>query len=385
MVDVEVWIRPLDSVVGDAVLGVVVRPDLLRPLARANHRSARLGFGLMGLALLQLEQSRAQDGQRFSTVLVLALLVLDRHHEAGRNMGDAHRRVGRVDALAPRALRPINVDLEVLLVDLDLDLISLRQHGHGRSRRVDASARLGLRHALDAMHAALELQPAVRALPAHLEDHLTQAADARLVRRDQLGLPCVALGVAAVHPVQGRGEEGGFFTTGTGADLHDHVPFVTRIDRQEVDAQRLGQARLFGFELGHDRAGKLALLGIRFVAALETRRVELATDLAKVAIVADDGDQLGLLTTKPARPVRIRGDAGLGPLFLDLLQPLLECVETQLETHGWGWSAADSGVDAWVGIGRRSGSRLPAGASSPFAASASRIDAMATSIIESSG
>ena len=92
-----------DAVVGDAVLREVVGPDLLRPIARADHRAPRGGLRLVRLALLHLEQAGAQHGHRLGLVLVLALLVLDRDHEAGRQVGDAHGRVGRVDALAARA------------------------------------------------------------------------------------------------------------------------------------------------------------------------------------------------------------------------------------------------------------------------------------------
>ena len=69
-------------------------------------------------SLLLLEQAGAQDGERLGAVLVLALLVLDGDDQAGRQVGDPHRRVGGVDALAAGAARPIHVDPQVLLVDL---------------------------------------------------------------------------------------------------------------------------------------------------------------------------------------------------------------------------------------------------------------------------
>ena len=50
------------------------------------------------------------------------------------------------------------VDAQILVVDLDVDLLGLRQHRDGRGRGVDAALRLGLRHALHAVHAGLELQ-----------------------------------------------------------------------------------------------------------------------------------------------------------------------------------------------------------------------------------
>ena len=49
------------------------------------------------------------------------------------------------------------------VVDLDVHFLGFRQHRDRRRRRVDAAARLGRRHALHAVHAALVLQLAVDA------------------------------------------------------------------------------------------------------------------------------------------------------------------------------------------------------------------------------
>ena len=74
-------------------------------------------------------------------------------------MGDADRRFGLVDVLAAGALRPHGVDLEIGIVDRDVDLLGLGQHRDGRGRGVDAARRLGVGHALHAVHAGFELQP----------------------------------------------------------------------------------------------------------------------------------------------------------------------------------------------------------------------------------
>ena len=112
----------------------------------------------------------------FCAVLDLRLLVLLRDHEAGRQVGDADRRVGGVDALPAGAARAERVDAQILRLDLDVDLLGLGQHRHRRRRRVDAAARLGRRHALHAMHAALVLQEAVDALALDRRDHFLDAA-----------------------------------------------------------------------------------------------------------------------------------------------------------------------------------------------------------------
>src|SRR6185369_9186663 len=66
-----------DAVVRDAVLRVVVRPDLVAPVARADHRPPSRRIRRTLLLDLEIEQARPQHGQRLGLVLVLALLVLD--------------------------------------------------------------------------------------------------------------------------------------------------------------------------------------------------------------------------------------------------------------------------------------------------------------------
>ena len=164
-------------------------------------------------------------------------------------MGDADRRVGRVDRLPARAGRALDVDPEVaLLVDLDLDLVDLGQDDDRHGRGVDPARRLGRGDALDAMDAALELEAAVRAVAVDLDDRLLDAADPGLVEAQELGREAVALGVADVHPVELGGEQGRLVAAGAAADLHDHVAVVVRVARQEEDLQLLDQARLVGLE-----------------------------------------------------------------------------------------------------------------------------------------
>jgi hypothetical protein len=69
-------------------------------------------------------------------------------------VGDPHRRVGRVHALAAGAGRAVDVDLQVVVVDLDLHVFRLGHHRDRGGRGVDAALRFGLRDALDAVCAA---------------------------------------------------------------------------------------------------------------------------------------------------------------------------------------------------------------------------------------
>ena len=123
------------------------------------------------------EQPRLEQRQRAGAVLVLRPLVLAFDHDAGGQVGDADRRVGLVDVLAAGARGAIGVDAQVRGVDLDgFDLLELGQDRDGARRGVDASLRLGRRHALHAVRAGLELQERVRAAADDAADDFLVAA-----------------------------------------------------------------------------------------------------------------------------------------------------------------------------------------------------------------
>ena len=93
----------------------------------------------MGRGLCRLEHAGAQDPHRLLLVLELALLVLAAHHDAGRQMGDAHGRVGGVHTLPAGTGRAEHVDTQVVGVDLDVDLLGLGQHEDPGRGGVDAA------------------------------------------------------------------------------------------------------------------------------------------------------------------------------------------------------------------------------------------------------
>src|SRR5690606_24149670 len=111
---------------GAGVRRLVVGPQILHHLVGLQHIAAnlvppadlglrrRLGIGRrFALLELLLVEARLQHLHRRRTVLVLAALLLAGHHDPGRNVGDADRRVRRVDVLAARAGGAVGVDLEV--------------------------------------------------------------------------------------------------------------------------------------------------------------------------------------------------------------------------------------------------------------------------------
>src|SRR5436189_1138717 len=241
---VEVVGRVPDAVVGHAALREVVGADLLRALARADLGTALGCFGRLLLGQLLLVQACSQHAHRLLAVLVLGLLVLHRHHDSCRPMRDAHRRVGGVDRLAAWTGGAVDVDLQVVCVDVDVDVLGFREYRHRGGRGVDAALRLRLRHALDAVGAALVLEHRIR--PVALDRERVGAVGGR----ERLDLEPAPLGVAAEHAVEVAGPDRRLVAAGAGTDLHDDVLVVVWV------ALEHGQADLL-LELLHAPAGGL--------------------------------------------------------------------------------------------------------------------------------
>ncbi len=153
-----------------------------------DHALARTAAFLVEARALDLVELGLQELHRMRLVLVLRLLGLLRHRDAGRQMGDAHGAFGLVDVLATRTLRTIDVDAQILVVDLDVDVFSLGQHGNGRGGGVDATARFRHRHPLHAMHAAFEFELGVDARAVHFERRVLDAAEVAFGAVHHLGL-----------------------------------------------------------------------------------------------------------------------------------------------------------------------------------------------------
>jgi hypothetical protein len=152
-------------------------------------------------------------------------------------VGDPHRRVGGVHALAARATGAEGIDAQVLGFDLDVHFLGFGQHGDRGRGGVDPAAGFGDRHALHPVDARFVPQAAVDALALDRRGHFLEAADAGLALREHVDLPAPALRVARVHPEQVAGEERRFITAGARADFDDDVAFVVRVLRDEENPQ----------------------------------------------------------------------------------------------------------------------------------------------------
>jgi len=211
-----------DAVIGDAVLGEVVGADALRTVHRPNLTLATVRrFNVRGFPGDYLPTA-CKDLAGALLVLELRTLVLAGDDDAGRKVRDSDSRVGRVDALTALAGRTVDVDTQVTFVDLDLlDLFGLRVDQNAGSRSVNAPLGFGDGHSLDAVNAALELQPrphSVRGVRLALDRQRGFLVSAEIGDRrvENLHAPAVPFALPDVHAGQVRGEERGFFAALTG-------------------------------------------------------------------------------------------------------------------------------------------------------------------------
>src|SRR3546814_20216318 len=121
--------------------------------------------------------------------------------------------------LPARAAGPVDVDLQVIVVDRDVDLLGLGQHRDGRCAGVDTPAAFGNGDALDAVDAALEFELGEDALPRNAGDHLLVTSYLGLIRRDDFDLPALRICISAVTSYQVVRAQHRPVATGPGAGL----------------------------------------------------------------------------------------------------------------------------------------------------------------------
>src|SRR5690242_11461241 len=99
--------------ISDSILRIIVGANFFLATARADLALTRRRIFRLFLALLILEQARAQNAERFFLVLLLAASVLATHDPAGRNVHHLHGRVGRVHALATGPASATNFNTQI--------------------------------------------------------------------------------------------------------------------------------------------------------------------------------------------------------------------------------------------------------------------------------
>ncbi len=232
----------------------------------------------------------------------------------GRDVGDAHGRVGLVHVLAARAGRAVGIDPQVLLVDLDLDLVGdHRPHVHLRERGV--AARLGVerRDAHQAVDAALGAEEAVGVLALGDEGGGLEPRLLALGRLPHLDLEAAALGPAQVHAKEHLGPVLGVGPAGTRAHRHDGVARVV-LTVEEAGLLELGKAPLDRGELRVELGRDLLVLGGHLEQVVEVADVGLERAEALEALlragVLRRGLRRGLLVIPEARRLHLPLEPG---------------------------------------------------------------------------
>ncbi len=186
--------------VGDTVLGKIVRANLVAAVAAADHLAPGVGDFRLLFGAFHFEQTRAQHFEGLGLVFELGFFILALHDQTGRNMRHAHRRIGGVHALAAGAGGAKYVDAQVVHINVDVNFFGFGEHGDTGGGGVNAAVLLGGRHALDAMHPAFVFEFAESVLPAHLKNNFFEAADALPIAGYHVRVPSLPLCEARIHP-----------------------------------------------------------------------------------------------------------------------------------------------------------------------------------------
>ena len=128
-----------------------------------------------------------------------------------------------------------------------------------------AALRLGLGHALHAVHARLVLEGAVDILARHLQHHLLVAACGAVGEGGDFVAPALALDVFGVHAQQVAGEDRRLVAARAAADLDDGILRVLGVLGYEQQLDLLLHRRERRFEFGDLAAGHLAHLLVAVV------------------------------------------------------------------------------------------------------------------------
>ena len=118
-------------------------------------------------------------------------------------MRNAHRRIGRIDVLPPRARRTVGIHPQVGRVDIDLDVVINLGGDKNRSKRgVTAPTAIKRRLSYEAMHPCLGAQPSEGVLPFKLHRRTLQAGHLTSRRLDQRRLEPLVFTPSQIHSQQ---------------------------------------------------------------------------------------------------------------------------------------------------------------------------------------
>ena len=173
---------------------------------------------------------------RLGPVLELGTLVLTLHDDPAREVGNAHRGIGRVHRLAPFPTGPVDIDAEIRLLHLNGGvLIRFRHDIDGGERGVAPLVRIEGRDPDQPVHPFLALEIAVGVRPFHDHGRTLHAGLFPRHQIDHLGGTAALLGPAPVHPQQHLRPIARFGAAGSRVDGEDRVPPVHVAAEQPLD------------------------------------------------------------------------------------------------------------------------------------------------------
>ena len=150
---------------------------------------------------------------------MLAFAVLVRDDDACWDVGDSHRRVGRIYRLSAVAWAAHNVDAKVVWIYLDLAIFDFWHDSDGDGRGVHATLAFGLWYALDAVSATLKFEPRVRSFTLYQQNDLFKAARVALALAHDLEFIPSKLGISGVGVKQIARKKRRFVSARSRADL----------------------------------------------------------------------------------------------------------------------------------------------------------------------
>src|SRR4030042_530883 len=126
-----------------------------------------------------------------------------------------------VNVRAPRTAAVKYIDFQVVGGNFYIYFFRLRQDCYRGRRGMNPAGSLGNRHALNTMHAAFVFQSTVSVFASHFKNNFLEAANAAFADTDDIGLPALFLGIAAVHTIKVGGKQRPFIASRTRPDFPD--------------------------------------------------------------------------------------------------------------------------------------------------------------------
>ena len=162
-------------------------------------------------------------------------------------MNDAHRRIGRLHALAAVSGRKISIDTDIFGVDLQIFIVgNFRQHFNERKRGVAHLFGVKRRNAHQTMNTMLAFHVAVGVWPLDRDGHRFYPGHIPFLKVQLLDLVIVAFAPADIHPHQHLRPILAFRAAGAGIDLDIGVVAVRLAGKQRFKFGLLcARAQLF--------------------------------------------------------------------------------------------------------------------------------------------